>query len=74
MRRGRTYFASAVNRVRTRIASRWILMIVVSGTLRWVEVLRTWYDWYLKSELESAKESELAPDSAVATQLEFAWD
>ena len=49
-------------------------MIVVSGTLRWVEVLRTWYDWYLKSELESAKESELAPDSAVATQLEFAWD
>ena len=33
-----------------------------------------WYDWYLKSEEESAKELELEPDSAPATQLEFAWD
>ncbi|MDV6031795.1 MAG: transposase [Phycisphaera sp. RhM] len=32
-----------------------------------------WYDWYLKSEEESAKELELEPDSAPA-QLEFAWD
>lgn len=33
-----------------------------------------WYDWYLKSELESAKDSELESDRTSASQLEFAWD
>jgi hypothetical protein len=50
------------------------LSIVVSGTPQWVKVFLAWYDWLLEREFESVNESELETDSAVATQLEFAWD
>jgi hypothetical protein len=33
-----------------------------------------WYDWYLKSSVESAREPETDPERAPATQLEFAWN
>ena len=32
-----------------------------------------WYDWYLKSGIESAREPETNPDRPPATQIEFAW-
>ena len=72
--RRQTFFAPAVQRVRTGIVSCRILTIVVAGTTQWVKVLRTWYDGYLKTEDESAKESEFESGSDAATQVAFAWN
>ncbi|WP_261344169.1 hypothetical protein [Stieleria neptunia] len=34
---------------------------------------RTWYDWFLKNEEESAKAVAAEADRHAATQLEVAW-